>query len=506
MTLAELAPYAAIAGAVGVAVLLLVPPSGPLRAVRLIGFALLAAGFLLLGARVSPAAVDRIQAQPALGAAGGVCALAAILLAAYGLDRAPSLLLPAALGVSFLRVPVGHGSTAANLLLPLYFVIASALVRDAARTLRPGAADERARRGPDLALLGLALLSIVAAASVAWADDPKKAATNIVAFYLPFGALGALIFRSPLPARAIEATVALFLAMGVGFGLLGLWQWHSHHLLWHNTKLLNSNPYAAFFRVNSAFYDPSIFGRFQAFALLVLVCALALGPANRRLAALAVPVAAVTFAGLFVSYSQTSMVALVAGVCVLVGFSFPRRFLGLIVLAALLLAVVGFALPQTRDVFSQGTDKITSGRSGLAERGGRLFEHHPLAGVGSGSFGAASGKGAKQQARLAPHTSVVAIAAELGLLGLAALAVLVAGVVRALRRPTPPGRGGLRRGALVLLCALVVHSLSYNALVEDPLFWSLVALISALSVRPPSGAAERAEAPLEPRPALAASA
>ena len=79
---------------------------------------------------------------------------------------------------------------------------------------------------------------------------------------------------------------------------------------------------------------------------------------------------------------------------------------------------------------------------------------------------------------------MITVAAETGLPGLAALAWLLVLVVtvpyRRNRATTPTGRARLAYGLALL--AIVVHSLFYNALIEDPLFWGLIAL-SAVALR-----------------------
>jgi len=71
----------------------------------------------------------------------------------------------------------------------------------------------------------------------------------------------------------------------------------------------------------------------------------------------------------------------------------------------------------------------------------------------------------------------VTVAAETGVLGFALFLWLVfAALVTPLRRwsNTPLGRARLACGLGLL--AILVHSLFYNALFEDPMFWGLLAL------------------------------
>ena len=84
---------------------------------------------------------------------------------------------------------------------------------------------------------------------------------------------------------------------------------------------------------------------------------------------------------------------------------------------------------------SGGLNKVTSGRADLIGGGVELFANRPLQGYGSGSFGRAyrlERKGNQQQAVSASHTMPVTVAAEQGLIGLAAYVAVLAAALWAL--------------------------------------------------------------------------
>ena len=105
-----------------------------------------------------------------------------------------------------------------------------------------------------------------------------------------------------------------------------------------------------------------------------------------------------------------------------------------------------------------------------------------VGGVGVGGFRRAYAdlvhlKGKNPKAA-ASHTTPVTVAAETGLPGLALLVWLVVGSLGVGFRSVGAGFAGTARLAFaVALTAILVHSLFYNALFEDPTFWGLLALV-----------------------------
>jgi O-antigen ligase len=235
-----------------------------------------------------------------------------------------------------------------------------------------------------------------------------------------------------------------------------------------------SNAFSSFFRANSVFYDPSIFGRYLAVTITLVFAALLFGSVREPLKAAVA--AALVWVGILTSYSQSALLAL----CVAVGgglvLAFGRRLAWVLLLAAL---VVGLALLAVPSVRHSGVDRVTSERSELVGDGLRLFRAHPLAGVGlGGSTDAASEQTDQGRAlRRAQHVMPLTVASELGIVGLALVAWLIVVLARLALQ-----RGARRPERLALglgLLAIAVHSLFYAAFFEDPLTWGLAALLVA---------------------------
>src|SRR5207247_1158657 len=90
--------------------------------------------------------------------------------------------------------------------------------------------------------------------------------------------------------------------------------WLTRDIFW-NPKVIVGNAYASFYRVNSLFWDPSIYGRFLVVAILTSLALLIFRATTvpLREAGLGALVVAL-WIGLLFSFSQSSFVALGVGV------------------------------------------------------------------------------------------------------------------------------------------------------------------------------------------------
>ena len=205
------------------------------------------------------------------------------------------------------RIPFDIGDEDANLLFPLYAVIGALALALAWQLLR---GDERAR---ELGPLAWPLAAVVAWTGLAllWTDDLRQGAIFLAAFVLPFGLLAIGFARLPFSRRALLGLFGALLATALAYAGVGLYQWATREIFW-NPKLQVDNAYAPFFRVNSVFWDPSIYGRYLVVAILATLALVLLGVRNRLLGAGIVAIVAV-WVGLLFSFSQSSFAALIAG-------------------------------------------------------------------------------------------------------------------------------------------------------------------------------------------------
>jgi len=417
---------------------------------------------------------------------GTLAAAAAVglVLASAGawlLLRFPWALAFATLACIPIRIPIDVGDERANLLLPLYGVVASYALA-LGWQLRRG--DERAR---ELGPIAWPLAAVVAWTGLAllWTDDLRQGAIFLTAFVLPFGLVAVGFARLPFDRRALVRLYAALVATALAYAGVGLYQWVTREVFW-NPKLRVDNAYAPFFRVNSVFWDPSIYGRYLVVAILATLALVLLGVRERLLAAGIVVIAAI-WIGLLFSFSQSSFAALVAGTLAMATLVWRGRAVVALAVLAVLVVSVGFATPQVRNELlqesRQGLNSVTSDRAGLVGNGLRIAVDHPVFGVGTGSFKRAyaerTGLRGEEPKKAASHSTPVTVVAETGVLGLVLLSWLgLASLWPAFRARGRTGAGRVALVAALTLGAIAVHSLFYNALFEDPTTWALMGLVA----------------------------
>ena len=468
-----LIPIAGVVAALGVA-LLLVTGAPPLRAV---GAILAGAGGVPLAlARTSHA--ERLLDRPVLVGVALVTGVVVLAVLTLVFLRYPWLVLPLALVIG-LRIPLRTPPSPTDHLLPLYVVLAAGVIALVITSLRTGGPPNR------LGYVGYALAAyvVIAAASLFWTVDADATAYAVAAFTLPLGILAALTGALlPLPPLTTALTWLLIVAALV-LAAVAFWQWQAHEVFW-NEKLMRTNAYGGFFRTNSLLFDPSLFGRVEALALVTIAGLLALAR-PRPLLLLAAAAAVPIFLGLATSYSQSSLVALCVGVFAIACVVW--RWKAVIALGAILLVVVIGALvtPQGQRLMHEPAQKASSARLGLVQRSVDLFEAHPIQGSGLGAFATATDK-----RRAAPHNVVAGTAAELGIVGALALLAFLLSVLWAIRHRRPDADRTTHIVLAALFATILVHALAYDTFFADPAMWVIAALLA-------TGAGLR---PLDPEP------
>jgi putative inorganic carbon (HCO3(-)) transporter len=460
------------------------------------------AAVLVVGLDTVSHNVSGRAAEAAAGLVGGVVALAAVAALIHRRPEAFPLLV--VLTVPF-RVPVAAGGATANLLLPLYGVIAAGLIsygwglRSGAQPREPRGLTAAGRRVGRLEWALAAVLVLYALQSL-YSSDREQAVKNLCFFYIPFAVLFGLLLEVRWTPRLLKACFGLTVGLALLFAVVGFGEWGTGRLLLANEKVLAANDLKPYFRVNSLFFDPNIYGRFLALTMILMAAAL-LWSVQRRHVALLSAGLAVLWAGLVLSLSQSSFAALLGGLAVLAALRWrPGPVLALVGAAFVLAVAVVVIAPGALHIKGgsvKALDKATSGRVDLLKGGRQLFSDRPVWGVGSGGFAASYRRRerirASSRAVVVSHTIPVTIAAEQGVLGLLAYVALLAtalsllwrGAREALQRRGPPGiQGVARAGVAAAFVALLLHTLVYAAYLEDPLSWTLLGIGAALALVP----------------------
>jgi O-antigen ligase len=443
--------------------------------------------------------------------AGGLAVLAAlVLLMRRHRDAFPLL---AILALPF-RLPVSVDNKTVNLLIPLYLVVAAGTIALLLPRLfnrgagEPAAGPQSSGDGPPhpqpvawLSPRGVEWLLFGAVVLYAlqgiYSSDQAKAAENVAFFYVPFALLFLLLREVRWTRQLLLQCLAIAVALAVVFAGVGFVE-YSRKALFLNPKVVAANQYDNYFRVNSLFFDPNIYGRFLALVMIAVTTAVLTrahepyDPRRRRDVLLGGAVLAWLLAGLVTSFSQSSIAALLLGLAVLAAWQWDVR--GTVyasgALVALAVALVLIAPPSLHfGLKGSGgsTSNATSGRTKLIEGGLELFAKRPLQGYGSGSFEVEYKRHSQtsaENATSASHTIPVTVAAEQGLPGLALyLALLISAVVVLFRGAA---RAPPRIALAACFAALVLHTWTYADFLEDPFSWTLLAIGMALARQLPS--------------------
>jgi O-antigen ligase len=378
------------------------------------------------------------------------------------------------------RVPISAEGRTVNLLIPLYLVVVAGVIAHLLpRLLR------REERAPNtLEWLLLATLVLYAMQAL-YSADRGKAAENLAFFYVPFALLFVLLrdvdWRRELLLRCLGIAVALAVIFA-GIGFIE----YARKELFLNPKVVAANQFDNYFRVNSLFFDPNIYGRFLAL-VMIAVTTVVLWWRNMRGVLAAAAVLVWLLAGLVTSFSQSSIAALLLGLAVLAAYRWSVRWAlyvagGLVVLAL----ATALAAPASWHLGLKGNggsaNNATTGRAKLIEGGLELFADRPLQGYGSGSFQKeyeSHSKASVENATSASHTIPITVAAEQGIVGLALyLALLVVALLVLFRGA---GRSPPRIAIAACFAALVLHTFAYADFLEDPLTWTLLGIGVALA-------------------------
>jgi len=424
----------------------------------------------------------------------GMLAVGTSAALAYVFRRWPVLLPLAIVAALPFRVPLEAGGDTANLLVPLYLVISGGVLT----ALLPGGgvvggtAPEEAlatgRGGGSPAATGpagptawlprlLAGFVLLYALQALYSPDFSKGLQNVCFFFVPFSLVYGLLRDVTWDRRLLTLVLWVVAIEAVAFVFVGTVEYLSRELFW-NDQVIRSNEFHTYFRVNSVFWDPNIYGRYLALVAVIAMSALLWAQERRTFALLTALVAAVWF-GLLFSFSQSSFAALLGGLAVLAALKWSWRWtlaaVGACAIAGVLVVLMAGGVSKL------SPDRLnvdTGGRANLVSGGLHLFGQRPVYGYGSGGFPKAYREhiDTDKAPVSVSHTEPITIAAEQGLLGLLLYAALIAVALWTMAAGLLRHLSVARAAVLAAFAALVVHSMAYAGFFEDPIAWVLLAV------------------------------
>lgn len=334
---------------------------------------------------------------------------------------------------------------------------------------------------PTLLSLVLAAVVLLYATQTLYSPDFSKSLQNVCFFLVPFSLLFGLLREVEWRRKLLRWTLVVLAVEAVAFVLIGSVEWLTRDLFW-NDQVIRSNDFHTYFRVNSVFWDPNIYGRYLALVIVIAMAAL-LWVKERKSFWLLTGLIAVLWIGLVPTFSQSSFAALLGGLAVLAALRWSWRWtLGVVGITAVLGVLIVFFVGGVRPNIDTG------GRANLVSGGIELFKQRPVWGYGSGSFPKAYTEHVKSDSPVSvSHTEPITVAAEQGLVGVALyVALLVAAVwtmASGLFVPRAPELVG-RAAVLAAFTALIVHTMAYAGFYEDPIAWTLLAVGASLAAAP----------------------
>jgi putative inorganic carbon (HCO3(-)) transporter len=481
--------------ACGAAAVALVSPERRVRDAG-IAIALVAAPLLVLGnVWDEPRIVDLRHSPGQIAASivvGGLALAALVLVFARWREAFPI----AAFAVLPLRVPLEIGGDTANLLVPLYLVIAAGAISSLAggrigrlnggparlRFAPPRWPLDRRRSWPLYLRYALAATLVLYAIQSAYSRDVANAIENAGFFLVPFAVMFALLCEVQWTRRLLGWVLAAVVGVGVVISLIAIYQYFARDLFL-NPELADANELHVYFRVNSLFYDPNILGRYLALTITALGAYVAWEPERRRLG-LALAAFGLCLTALAFSFSITSFAAALAGLGMVALLRWGLRGAvaagGVLAVGLVALLLVGGS-PNSDIQSDRGLDQ---GHADLIEGGLDLFGDRPFGGYGSGAFGRAFYDEIERARTTVSHSEPINVAAEQGVIGLAVYAaVLVISLFVVLAAGA--GRSVARTAVGACFVAMTINSFGYTGYLIDPATWALLALGVSLWPRDP---------------------
>ncbi|MDA8440872.1 MAG: O-antigen ligase family protein [Peptococcaceae bacterium] len=317
------------------------------------------------------------------------------------------------------------------------------------------------------------------AGSMLYSVDKQATAVEVVRLFI----LLLLCLSIVVISRKQDVLVPLQVVHAVGLLLLPLtiYEVLTKHFVWQQFLATVNPP-----RVNATFVDPNIFARYLVLAIVANVVLQYLADTKgQRIFYLGALLGLITELAVTLSRSGMVTVVLVLGLMLLL--KPEKRVLkpiGLVAILGVLLAIIHPTVWQRILTFGQGMQALDPQRLYLWRVAGAMFHDHPILGVGMGGFQKSflthylKLKTISNGVTLS-HTTILTIAAELGVLGLAVLAAIWILLSKFMWGLRSAGRRTyiLGIGYFLWILTVFISSQAEARFFEDPVMWLAIGML-----------------------------
>ncbi len=346
----------------------------------------------------------------------------------------------------------------------------------------------------------LALLLVVYALSGLYALNVSAARTETLRLVFSLGSF-ALIPFFVRDRASLRWTLCALVASAAALSIIGIYQQATGTFLWNAGLGLFGER-----RINTTFADPNHFARFLLEGIVIAMMLWFYVERRVKFAYLLPSIALALAALIFTGSRGAWVVGIVALPVAVMALPIERalrlRMLGmgaaLLLLAAILVSAFNPYFSKRVNTFTFGFE-AAGARPYLVKAGLNMFADHPIGGVGAGGYQSSFQedyyryKDPKIKANVTiSHTSLVTLLAELGVVGLAAVAFLAlrwAAYVRSILRDAAVDLRAASIGLAMITAIIFLGSQTEGRFLEDPYLWfaaGLVVAIEAISRATPS--------------------
>ncbi|MFZ3130806.1 MAG: O-antigen ligase family protein [Desulfosporosinus sp.] len=245
-------------------------------------------------------------------------------------------------------------------------------------------------------------------------------------------------------------------------------------------------------QINVTFVDTNIFARFMVISAVACLI-LGLSAKERRIKWLYQGAFLLSVGNIGMSMSRSGILTfslVMALLMILISWKRVGLWLLPTVGASIAYLLLNPALASRLATLREGLGALDQQRQYLIKAGLDMFQHHMVYGVGLGGYGQEFLRNyltnyAVEGGATLSHTTVVTIAAELGILGVGALIVVIVALFWTYRQISWRSKtGGLYAAGVVgMMAAIFLSSQAEGRLLEDPMFWVFLAVLNDLGQR-----------------------